>query len=212
MKIKIPTKVKDFWEYYKWFVIVPVLIVIIIVCFVSTYIENTRPVSLAVALVNTDEVAVPMRAFQIDYPQEVELDEDLPVRVLYDLTHPSVINEQTAADMSMVAKVQKLQSMMLNQMVDVMIGTDWVLRDYERSDVFYDFRDIYPEEYLEKHKDELCYIPDSTGTPIPIGIYLENNEYLGKFHEDAIPVAAIPLNCTHPEEAKRFILWLTGDI
>ena len=198
-----------FLDYYKWYAIAPTLIIIIIVSFILSYKENTRPISLSIALVNTNNVSAAMAAFQYDYPKVRGIDTNaLPVKVETNLIHPSVINEQTVIDESMVANVQRLQALMISEMVDVFIGTDWVVRDYEKSDVFYDMHDVLSAEDFEKYKDDICYMPDSNGNLAPVAIYLADCPYLEEFHEQAVPVIAIPLNATRPEQAKDFVNWI----
>lgn len=198
-----------FWEYYKWYAIVPFLIIIIIVSCVSSYLENTRPISLSVALVNTNYVTTALASFQYDYTSEKGIDIDKePVKVSTNLVHPSEINEDTLRDDGMIGNIQRLQAMMQTEQVDVFIGTDWVLTDYEKSDVFVDLREIFSEEYLEEHKDNICYIPDSQENPLPIAMYLPECKYLEEFHEQAVPVIAIPKNGQRRERAIDFMEWV----
>ena len=206
---KFKKSLGHFWEYYKWYAIVPILIIIIIVSCISSYLENTRPISLSVALVNTNYATTALASFQYDYTLEKGIDVDKePVKVNTNLVHPSEINEDTLRDDGMIGNIQRLQAMMQTEQVDVFIGTDWVLKDYEKSDVFVDLRDIFSEEYLEEHKENICYIPDSQENPLPIAMYLPKCKYLEEFHEQAVPVIAIPKNGQRRERAIDFMEWV----
>lgn len=204
-------KIGYFWDYYKWFVIIPLIVIIIVLAFLNDYIQENKPRLLDVALVNTYDLSVPY----VEIGQNYSIyrgyeDGELPVKISANITYPREMNEELAQDTSLVSNIQKLQSMFLAGNINVMIATDYAVRDFAGADDFLVLTDYLEPEFIEKNKDRLFYAEGSDGTLQPIGFYLEDNEKLGEFTDEEIPVIAI---CDFMDEEKKmesieFLKWM----
>ncbi len=204
-------KVTYFWDYYKWFVIIPLVVLLIAIAFLRDYLQENKPRLLDVALVNTYDLSTPY----IEIGQNYSLyrgyaDGELPVKISANITYPREMNETMAQDTALVSSIQKLQAMFLSGNINVLIATDYAVRDFAGAGDFLVLTDYLEPEFIEKHKERLFYAPDDSGEEKPIGFYLEDNDNLGQFSEDEVPVIAI---CNFSEEEKinesiEFLKWM----
>lgn len=198
-----------FWEYYKWYVIIPAIVIVLVVIFVASYINESREIALRIALVNTIDISDPLAAFQVDYPNDRGIDTgELPVKVEYDFQFPEDSAVATKIDDTTIAKMQKLSVMVGTGKLDVMFATPWVIDQYSLSGTTTDVREIFDEEFLEKYKDRIYYAEDDTGEVIPVGFETDGCTALGEFTDGATPVMAVFDSAPHPEEYKYFIEWV----
>lgn len=186
---KFLKSIQYFWEYYKWLVIIPCIIILITVIMVVTYINENRPLLMRVALVNTSDVIDPLASFQVDYPEFRGVDAgELPVKVEYDLEFPEETELATDVDDQTVAKMQKLNAMVSTGKLDVLIAPEWVIDAYSISGSTMNLEDIFDEEFLEEYSNIIYYALDENEEEIPVGFKLENCSCLGEFTDDIVPV------------------------
>ncbi|MBE5879251.1 MAG: hypothetical protein E7288_04635 [Lachnospiraceae bacterium] len=232
---KIWKKFEHFWEYYKWYAIVPIAIIAIVVSFVSTYIMESRPFALGVAIMNTSDVATAVKEFEINYAMEREL--ELPVKVSYDFVHPKDMKQAALETDDTIASIQKYQTMMRNGYVDVTFTTDWVVKEYMQVPLYEDLRTYFDEAFLAEYEEYIYYIikeeveaeanrkayEEDTGTlaetseevnweeigeKIPVAFYVEDCEALGEFYLDAKPVMAFSKDAKRKDETIAFAKWI----
>lgn len=189
-----------FWDYYKWFVIIPGICIVIALAFLNDYMNENKPRLLDVVLVNTSDISVPLVEIGQNYPVYRGYAEgELPVKITANITYPRVMNEEMARDTALVSNIQKLQAMFLSGKINVMIATDYAIRDFALGDDFIILTDYLEPEFIERHKERLFYTQGKDGLEKPVGFYLEDNEKLGTFDEDEVPVIAI---CNFSDEVK----------
>ncbi len=211
-KNKYLAKLEFFWDYYKWFVIIPVLVVIIVLSFVFSYLYEQRDLSLNIALMNTSDVNEAIYAFKNDYATYRNIDtNELPIEVNYNFLHPKVMDEAAAADTTTVASIQKYQAMLLNSKLDVTITTSWVVEAYGEADAWCDLREVMDASFLEAEKDNIFYCKNSKGVEIPMGIRVDDCALLGEFYEEGTPIVTVSAYSVRKEEAAHFIEWLSED-
>lgn len=228
-------KIEHFWEYYKWYAIVPFAIVAIVVSMLSTYIMESRPIALGIVMMNTSDVASAVKEFEINYAMEREL--ELPVRVNIDFVHPNNMKQAALETDDTIASIQKYQTMMRNGYVDVTFTTDWVVKEYMQIPLYEDLRTYFDEDFLKEYEEYIYYIikeeveaeanrkayEEDTGTlaetseevnweeigeKIPVAFYVEDCEALGEFYLDAKPVMAFTKNGERTEESIAFAKWV----
>ncbi len=203
-------KVIYFWDYYKWFVIIPTIVLIIAIAFLSDYLQENKPRLLDVALVNTYDLSVPYVEIGQNYSLYRGYAEgELPVKISANITYPKEMNEEMARDTALVSSIQKLQALFLSGNINVLIATDYAVKDFAEAGDFLVLTDCLEPEFIEKHKERLFYALVE-GEEKPVGFYLEDNNYLGQFSEDEVPVIAI---CNFSEEEKineslEFLKWM----
>lgn len=208
---KFAKTVINFWEYNKWFVIIPAIVIVIIIAFLNDYLTENKPRLLDVALVNTYDLSVPYVEIGQNYSVYRGYAEgELPVKISANITYPREMNEEMARDTALVSNIQKLQSLFLSGHINVMIATDYAVRDFAAADDFLVLTDYLDPEFIEKHKERLFYAPGQDGVEKPVGFYLEENKNLGVFADDEIPVIAI---CNFSDDDKikesiEFLKWM----
>lgn len=204
-------KLRYFWDYYKWFAIIPFIIIVIAVAFYNDYTMENKPRLLDVVLVNTSDISIPYVEIGQNYSVYRGYAEgELPVKITANITYPKVMNERMAQDTALVSGIQKLQAMFLSGKINVMISTDYAVNDFAGADDFIVLTEYLEPEFIEKHKERLFYAKMEDGTEKPVGFYLEDNEKLGTFNDDEVPVIAI---CSFSEEEKilesiEFLKWM----
>ena len=135
---KIWKKTEHFWEYYKWYAIIPFAIVAIVVSMVSSYFMESRPISLGIVMMNTSDVASAVNEIEVTYAMEREL--ELPVKVNIDFVHPKDMKQAALETDDTIASIQKYQTMVRNGYVDVTFTTDWVVKEYMQIPLYEDLR------------------------------------------------------------------------
>lgn len=204
-------KVIYFWDYYKWFVIIPAVVLVIAFAFLNEYIQENKPRLLDVAIVNSYDLSTPYIEIGQNYSiYRGYADGEMPVKISANITYPKEMNEEQAQDTALVSSIQKLQAMFLSGNINVMIATDYAVRDFAGAGDFLVLTDYLDDEFIEKNKERLFYAEVDDSEEKPIGFYLENNNYLGQFTDDEIPVIAI---CNFSEEEKinesiEFLKWM----
>ena len=77
--------------------------------------------------------------------------------------------------------IQMIQSLFMTQSVDVFFSDYDFFYSLGEFDYFTDIRECFPEEVLEKYKDDIVYVKSTeTGKKYPIGIKLKGNAWVEK--------------------------------
>lgn len=202
-------RLQYFWDYQKWYVIMPLIIIFFLVTFISTYIEENKEPALCIAMVNSESGLDAGTLFTITYPEENGIDtEKTPIRLEYGLTHPKVVDEMVASNQSQMALIYQYQGILLNGTLDVTLATTWVVEEYEKADAYCDLRDILPKTYLEKMENRLFYCKNKDGQEVPVGIMVDDLKILGEFVEEGKPVFTVSAYSNRKTEAVEFIIWV----
>lgn len=198
-----------FWDYYKWFVIIPAIVIIMGSIFLTEWINEKKEKTLEVAVVNTYDITDLMNAIEVRYPNERGLDvSEKRISVEYNLQYPkSSINETTIDDIA-VASMQKFTAMITAGRVDAAILSTWALDAYAETEAAMDLREVFDGEFLEANKDRIYYYTMSNGTTYPVGLYVGDCNFLGEFDSGEPPVIATFDSAPHPEQALDFIGWV----
>ena len=135
-----------FWEYHKWKVLIPTAILLFIILFVQGYLKEIQPTDLNIKIVNCQDDAL-LSEYITSYSDEQVsngmLEYGLNVEGYF--VQPEVVDEYTAADNTVATSMQKYQSIVVSGQMDVTIATDWVLKEYGKSDVFMDLSEALPK-------------------------------------------------------------------
>lgn len=206
---KIFKSLDYFWEYYKWFVIIPAIVIAIAVVFVTSYIEESREVDLDVAIMNTDGVMDAYSAILAQYPKYKRLkSEEMDIRIEYNLSYPLITGEAAGVSDTDVAAIQRFVAMVKAGRVDVAITNTWVIDDFASSAVANDLTLWLPEDLLEEYSDRIYYATTTDGVEYPAAIYLTGCPFLSYYDEDKPPVLASFTLSKHPDEAAMFARWI----
>lgn len=201
-------KIIYFWDYEKWYVIIPIVSILIVASLIGGFIRAHKERTLVVTVVNSYMDDANSVTFDRNYMEARGLDQEkVPFEVETDFVFPEVMDEVGASDNFAVASIQKFQALLMSEGMDVTIATDWVLEEYEVTDSFCNMEEILAPEVFEKLKDKMFYCKDSTGALIPIGVYADEFPEISKLYEKQ-PIIAVFSNAKHIENGADFIAWL----
>ncbi len=203
-------KISYFWEYHKWYVIIPLAVIIFLVTFITSFLEEIKESAITVAIVNAKDAYAASEMIKNEYAAQMNIDtEKTPVRVETGFRHPKVMDNAAAADTTTVTSIQKYQGMITNANIDVTVSPTWSVDEYQLANVYLDLLQVLPKEFLDQHKQQLYYAKNSEGKEVAVGICLEGKtaELFGEFYDDGTPVMTISSFTKKPEEAVRFVLW-----
>lgn len=205
----IKQKIVYFWDYHKWKVLIPIAVLIFILTFLGSYLEEMKEPALVIAIVNGRDTSSAENLILEEYVKERRIDmEKTPLRIESGFLHPKVMDESASADSATVAGIQKYTGMLTNGTIDVTISTTWAVEEYEKADAYCDLSELLPPGLYEELEEELYYCKNKSGKSIPVGICLDRDSCFGDFYEDGIPVLAVSSYSTRKEEATAFIEWL----
>ena len=100
------------------------------------------------------------------------------------------------------------QSLISTDTVDIVITKQSVMEQFHNQNIFLNLQEVLPPQHLSQLESALYYDADSSGTPVPIGIYLKNSILPSEYglEEDSI-LGVCTLN-NHPEVIQDFISFI----
>ena len=202
----MPPRLRDFWYYHKWKVLVEIAVLALLISTVSSWLEESREPWLEIAVMNarldSPEAA---QALSQGYIQARGLDpQTAPVHLETGLYHP---NTAAVAEEFAAASIQKYQTMLINGYVDVTVTTQWVVDAYAENGCWMDLRQILPAQTLAAVEDRLHYVPGDGG-PIPVGILARDLEPVGRWYPEDPPILTVSAFSRRDSAATDFLLWL----
>lgn len=197
-------KADHLFTYYYWVLIV-LAIVLMIVAIIISSVKNLRTeVLISGALVNANVGLEGHTFLQEAYFQKLGGNEkDQAIRIAnVQFEDPSTTQEieyTYNATMQIVAMVNAKE-------LDYMIMNTIGLEFYLGHDIFFDLREILPQEDLERLKDDLIYMTyEDTGETIPVAINLKNTAFGQKYVTgDKDHYISFVVNSLRPDACKLF--------
>ncbi len=209
MEMSFRQKLEHFWEYEKWKVIIPIIIIIVIAAMVDSYRAENRELTLDISMINAVMESPSDVTFQDKYSEECNIDvENVPIRVETGMVHPKVVDEYAVMDSVVVASIQRYDALLLSGKTDVTITNTWVVEQYQKNDGYENLQELLPNDLYEKLQDKMFYCKDSQGKEIPAGIIVEDVSFLSEFY-DEIPILTISKYSKRKEKAIEFVEWLS---
>ena len=206
-------KIGFFVDYYKWFVIIPAIIIVIAIVMITSYISESRERALELSIVNAKyEIPDLMYAVEhdfIDYTGENITGND--IRIVYDLQYPDTSTGQEAFTQAENVSMQKFNASVITGRVDAALTEFWVVNDYSVTDATLDLRELFDEDFLKDHEDRVYYARDSSGEKIPVAFYIDAKVVKDAYPDDAKPLVVSFDTSEHKEEAARFMRWLLDE-
>ena len=202
-----------FIDYYKWFVIIPAIIIVITIIMITSYLSESRERALELSIVNAKfEIPDLMYAVEndfIDYTGENITGKD--IRIVYDLQYPDTSGGDQVFSQSENVSMQKFNASVIAGRVDIALTESWVVNDYSVTNATLDLREIFDEDFLKDHEDKVYYARDSSGEKIPVAFYIDAKIVKDAYPDDAEPLAVSFDSAKHKEEARRFMEWLLSE-
>ena len=222
-------KFSYFWYYYKWHVIISVIVIGMLVSFIYQYV-NRKDTAFNAVLLNAsllDQMSSEQPDFLTDFAEKEGIDLNTN-----DITFDTSIRiVEDSMDETSVTSTQKLMVYVAANELDSMITDFDSFQKYANSSLFYDLRDILTEEQLQALEPYFYYVdrevvlaieaanddmntdytpdypdplhPEDMQDPVPVGICLTDCKDLTDtyyFRGDGI-VMGIYANAEHVQTA-----------
>ena len=190
-------KAEFIWDYYKWWIIGGIAVIILAVIFVRDWRENSKPVYLYAEMLNTYLGYDKSASVYDDFVKEENI--DLEEMNLYIGTETTLSTENF--DSTMIAFQQRLIANYAAGTIDVVIGPRAIIEGPANCECYADFDEILPEDLKKELEDReyrfYYYEPTaeeieagSAAEPYCAGVFLDNCSYLNNIGENgAYPVA-----------------------
>ena len=149
----IKQKLRFFWDYYKWTVLLPIAVLIFLITFITSYLEENKEPALGIAVINARDTTSFEAAVTEEYVRERQIDTGkTPVRIESGILHPKVMDETASTDTITVAGMQKYTAMLTNATIDVTVSPVWSVEEYEKADAYCDLQELFLHIVQEKKK------------------------------------------------------------
>jgi len=204
------TKVEYFLDYYKWHVIITAGVLFIVISLIYS-VATKKEVAFSGYFINsTDDL------FSSDTTSSTEISTEFAEIAGIDLNEYDVYIDSTlqygdGTDEASMLTVQKLSTTLAAQDTDFIAANDGSFHNFYHMASFYDLRELYSEEELEKYDDYLYYIdmevirqenaaldvgdlnyksepydhyaPENMVDPVPVAICIEESPMLEKLYQ-----------------------------
>lgn len=207
---KFKKKIGFFVDYYKWFVIIPAIIIVIAVIMITSYLNESRERALELSIMNAaydiPDVIYYIENDYIGYTGNAIDAKD--IRMEINLQYPDA--EKVGSDLTQdeVTSMQKFNAMVIAGRVDIAMTNTWVIDAYSITDSTLDLRELFDEDFLKEHEEEIYYAKDSTGEEIPVAFYIKADVIKNAYEDEELPLVVSFDSSAHREETKRFMEWI----
>jgi len=222
-----------FLDYYKWFVIVGILIIIFAGSFIYQMVTQKDRAFYA-ALLNVYELE-PAETYPEKFAEYAGIDPN-EYDVFFDTSMHMDSSNLAAVDENTMATTQKLMVYIAASEIDALIAGESTMNSYAYNETFYDLGSVLSEEQFKKYEPYFYYMdkavadarneaeatgddyvnvpdypsprnPEAMENPIPVGIYLDEADSLKEnyYFSDETVILGIPANTDHLENALKYI-------
>ncbi len=223
-------KFSYFWYYYKWHVIISIIIIIAAISLIHTYVTR-KGVGFYAVMLNTGAYES-AEAYSQEVSEALNIDTE-KYEVLFDTTMYVDFNNM---DDTTVASSQKMMVYIAAAEFDIIVTDTASLQHYAYTDTLYDLRDLLSKEQLEKYEPYFYYIdknvldeqaaasdamddsyvpeypqdpsnPEDMAEPVPVGIYVDScDDFTDNFYFRADDIVfSVVVTTTRPELAVKYL-------
>lgn len=228
-------KFNYFLDYYKWYVIVSVLILLFAGSLIYQTVTKKDRAFYAVLLNAYDMEQSGSEEYPLLFSEYAGIDPDT-YDIIFDNSMYMDSSDIAAYDENTMAATQKLMVLIAAREVDVLAASESTINSYAYNDTFYDLRSLLSEEQYQKYEPYFYYIdqsvvremaerdigsddyvsipdypsprnPENMEEPVPVGIYLDTDSNLKENYlfTDETVIISILANSEHTENAVSFI-------
>ena len=200
MAMPFKKKLEHIWDYYRWHILIFLVVVFALGTWISQAIHQTEPI-LQVEMVNAYGSSDGGEAFA-DFLQQQGIpyyEDAVIVGRNIQLDGPDASQNYGAAQMLFCTIAAGEPDL-------IFWDTDEVFPMIDEGPLL-DLRELLPEELLQEEKDSLVY-GKLNGETYPCGIYLEGNPWVQEHNYYVNCTASVAVTCRDRELAKNFLLYL----
>lgn len=174
-------KLQYFWDYYKWYVIIGAIVIIMAGSFIRDILTSKKQGFFAVFLNTQEEEAA--EAFRSDLAERLNIDTDhYEVSVDTSMSISAVSNDEATLN-----NMQRLSIYTGTGDLDVMAADAPSFLRYASTDMFYDLRDILSKEQLDEYSSHLYYIDMEEVNARMEASKNEDDRYVAKEYDHHVP-------------------------
>ena len=165
-----------FWTYYKWFAIIPAIVLGMLIYSICAYRQETKTYDLKIAMINAHKNGILLfDAYSESIGHEVVVD----TNYFYPTNEESIY-----IDTDMASSLQKLSSEFQSGLIDMMVTNSRCIKEYTTY-AFRDLREILDADQLAQleAQERVYYLESEEGESIPVGILVSGLD----FFEPAYP-------------------------
>jgi len=203
-------KLNYIWDYFKWWIIGGIAIIVSLIITIPGIIENRKEVQLYVLFLNSNIAAQEYTPIMDDYVEEANIDMD-GKRIVLDT---SLYIDRENANTKAMENSQKLTVLFASKTIDVLVSDDKNFEFCCSQGAYMDLKELLPADLYEKYSDKIIMAENpETGEMTAYGIKMEDSEILKreKAFSDS-PVLSVSLTTEKKENAILFIKYLLGDL
>lgn len=159
------------WEYYKWHMLICVMIAMFVMVIATSIYNSTLKTRLyCVAINNPAGQQLDSSVLTEDFAEYMQFGkkDQIFAESMY------LPSDGTFDDMAM-ANQTKLAALMAARSLDVMISDEVFFQKYAQISSFLDLETVLPEDVLDLVRDRLIYAKDESGQELPLGIDVTGN-------------------------------------
>lgn len=207
-------KLSYFVYYYKWHVIISIIIIAVISAFISDMLQKKKTIFYC-AIINPTYISNDQTALVTGLSDKLTLNSKKE-EVIFDTSFILNGTGAISKEDSYYAKI-KLDSMILAQQIDAITCTSEYVDGYSAEGTFYTLAEILPEDLLKKldEKGLVYYAADSQGNTIPAAIKVswDNTFYNTGFYkpEEEIYIGFVA-NSLYQDNFAAFIAYLSEQL
>ncbi|MBO4474815.1 MAG: hypothetical protein J5750_07910 [Clostridiales bacterium] len=201
-EVGIKGAIVHFWTYYKWWVIIPVIVIGVLGSMLYSYLSATKKAYLNIAIVNGRYESQDV-LFQ-EYQQQIGK------KFIIDSTFHAPTNEDSIAmTQDMTASVMKLDSLISGGVVDIVITNSRSIKEYGPNGVR-DLRDVLTDEQIREldSKEMIFYLePEDGSASYPAAINITGLEYFEPAYAGSEEKHYLMLSaCSEKKEEEKLLL------
>lgn len=200
-------KCKYFWDYYKIYTIVGIVLVIIVASFVKDLLTNNQKSVFQATIINS-EIQFMDDKYETEFGKYLGIDTGKE-KVIFDNTYGIHLDN---TDQMTVASSQKIVANTQLALIDVMIAPKDVIEYYAGVDFLSDIRNVISAEQFEELDEHgnICYAKTENGNKIPVGIVVKDTKWIKDtgLYVKQTPILGVLSNTEHVENVRKFLTYM----
>lgn len=201
-------KIEYLWEYEKWKLIIPLIVIVVIFSLAKTIMESMVDYDLYICMINSSEKGDSNLDFVDDFIRNSDLNEaDTKIRIESGITHPWNEKDEGTNDLFVTGVERYRGSLMTNKVDITFAGSYWTVNMFAESDTYCDLSQLLSESLYNELSGRLYYAKDSSGNEIPVGLMLYDIDSICKYFREP-PILVVSKSSENKEMTIKFIEWL----
>lgn len=203
-------KINYIWDYFKWWILGTIAIIITLIITVPGILENHKEVQLYALFVNSNIQSQESTTIMDDYVEAANIDMNNK-RIILDST---LYIDRDSTTTTTMENSQKLTVLFASNTIDVMISDEENFEFCCSQGAFMDLKELLPDDLYEKYSHKMMFAENPTTKEMTAyGIMMNESQILNDENAfSEVPVLSVAYTTEHKENAILFIRYLLGDL